>query len=382
MNSQLFIPTKINVGFVERKDTYTKSLAYIIYYDQKGVLRKETSWNSWRDHKIPNQELKNVPTEGFVLNKGVGGQRQSYGWNARNEYIRVYDPRGFEFEISVKNLLFILEECTSTKGKGLEGEFIYSWDGKELVLLPVECQDYKSCTEYTSLQDKKISAKELVVGGIYKTKKQVEYIYLGRYDFYTPYGYTSHGYRFDESNATDYKPKKTHVFYNERENFVPFNSLASLAQIVTDTPVDNLGELSEMFYKSKNGSPVVGVELGERLSSQDFEASRNTYRLSNFGLLHDDNLIQVYEMMQQREYQEGEWKRVDKFQITRGSRYKAYKGLLLSEYTSQYSPSNPFWKAENLLRPTQAEVLASGYQQVIVIFESGSKISLETVITD
>jgi hypothetical protein len=38
---------------------------------------------------------------------------------------------GFEFEISIPNLLYILQECTSTKGKGLDGEFVYAWDGKD-----------------------------------------------------------------------------------------------------------------------------------------------------------------------------------------------------------------------------------------------------------
>lgn len=43
MNTNIFIPTKINVGFQERKDTYTGKLAYVIYFDEKGKLRKETS---------------------------------------------------------------------------------------------------------------------------------------------------------------------------------------------------------------------------------------------------------------------------------------------------------------------------------------------------
>ena len=47
MKTQLFIPDKIKVGYNEREDTYTKKLAYVIYYDQKGVLRKETSWKNW-----------------------------------------------------------------------------------------------------------------------------------------------------------------------------------------------------------------------------------------------------------------------------------------------------------------------------------------------
>ncbi len=33
MNTQLFIPKKIKVGYVERNDTYTKKLGYVIYYE-------------------------------------------------------------------------------------------------------------------------------------------------------------------------------------------------------------------------------------------------------------------------------------------------------------------------------------------------------------
>lgn len=55
--SQLFIPSKIKVGFQDRSGTYTGKLAYVIYYDNKNVLRKEKSWESWRDKKI---DMKSV----------------------------------------------------------------------------------------------------------------------------------------------------------------------------------------------------------------------------------------------------------------------------------------------------------------------------------
>ena len=147
MKTNIFVPQKINVGFQNRNDTYTGKLAYVIYYDEKGKLRKETSWQSWRDEKIPNEEYENVPTEGFVLNKKVGGVEESYGWDVRKTYTRIYDPRGFEFEITIPNLLWILENCNCIKGKGLEGEFVYGWDGKDLVLVPVDTPDYKEIEE-------------------------------------------------------------------------------------------------------------------------------------------------------------------------------------------------------------------------------------------
>lgn len=63
MNSSIFVPKTINVGYQNRSGTYTGKLAYVIYYDEKGKLRKEASWNSWRDDKILNDEFDNVPTE-------------------------------------------------------------------------------------------------------------------------------------------------------------------------------------------------------------------------------------------------------------------------------------------------------------------------------
>lgn len=71
MNTRAFIPQKIKVGFQERKDTYTGKLAYIIYWDNLGKLRKEKSWEGWRNSSIDSIDLSNKPTKGFILNKDV-----------------------------------------------------------------------------------------------------------------------------------------------------------------------------------------------------------------------------------------------------------------------------------------------------------------------
>jgi hypothetical protein len=279
MKTNIFIPKKINVGYQKRTDTYTKKLAYVIYYDQKGVLRKETSWQNWRDKKIPNTEFENEPIEGFVLNKGVGGQRHSYGWNARNEYIRVYDPRDFEFEISVANLLWILQECTSTKGKGLEGQFVYGWQGKELILIPVETKEYDDCMEYTNTQDGKITARELQPGFIYRDNTMKDWIYLGRLEYFEhpskPYYYTkkyggSSGYYYGDNDyylerdektkkayERDLKPQKRHIFIatekiknydgSERKDYYYPKTMNKFKQCMSTSAVDNFAELLEDF---------------------------------------------------------------------------------------------------------------------------------------
>lgn len=185
MSTNIFVPSKINVGFQNRNDTYTGKLAYVIYFDEKGKLRKENSWNNWRDKNIQNEIFDNEPTEGFVLNKNVGGNGGS-GWDIRKAYTRIYDPRGFEFEITIPNLLWILENCNSIKGKGIEGKFVYGWDGKELVLIPIDSPDYKEIQKKSELRKKNefIKAKDLVIGTTYETLNGERYIYMGKHDVY------------------------------------------------------------------------------------------------------------------------------------------------------------------------------------------------------
>ena len=186
----IMIPKKIKVGFQEREDTYTGQLAYVIYYDEKNKLRKETSWEGWRDEKIEAQDFDNVPTTGFVLNKKVGGYKS--GWDIRQTYVRIYDPRNFEFEITIPNLLYILENANSIKGKGLEGNFVYGWDGKDLILIPADAPEYQEIMTATAkvYDQGEIKAKDLVVGNTYGDLNNNGYVYLGKY-FYYVYDYQS-----------------------------------------------------------------------------------------------------------------------------------------------------------------------------------------------
>lgn len=234
-------------------------------------------------------ELENVPTEGFVLNKKAGGY--SSGWNHRSTYCRVYDPRGFEFEITIPNLLFILQECNAMKGKGLEGEFVYSWDGKDLVLLPTSSEDYRASDIYTKAQQGKVSIKELEVGLTYKHKSMVDYVYLGRFNYF--------------DNNKDYKKefdgfscKKAHVFYNitnpSKNEFIALTALAPLISKVTDTQIDNFSEIFDKFTNSRHSNNLALVKTDD----YNIKGTVTSYYFN--GLLEDcfikvdDNKYEVY----------------------------------------------------------------------------------------
>jgi hypothetical protein len=318
---KLFIPTKCKVGYNPRPDTYSGKLGYIIMNDGK-TWRKEHSWKGWiydviseeefevkklaewecridsgrayyqrhvdngdfkdltleayyskiglnnyatfeprlgkiiSDQSFIPKEFDNLPTEGFVLNKKVGGNK--YSWNPRDTYARVYDPRGWEFEISIPNLLFILECCDCMKGKGLSGEFVYSWDGKDLVLLPCNSENYQSSIEHTQLQSKSVKAKELVVGYTYRFANGNDAIYLGKLpkvvsvkDGKEEYIHTDYWNHKSKRTRTKYKNviKKFFAFKdNSYSGYTNYTSISSVKSLVSDVIPENFAELLDTYY--------------------------------------------------------------------------------------------------------------------------------------
>lgn len=377
MKSELFIPEKIKVGYQRRSDTYNGSLAYIIYFDKKGVLRKEKSWESWRDNKISPQEFENKPTEGFVLNKKAGGKAgSSSSWNIRNEAIRVYDPRGFEFEISVPNLLFILQETSCVQGKGLEGEFVYSWEGTELVLLPVCSQEYKLSSGYTELQDKKVSSKDLKEGCSYKTKKQEDLIYLGKFNWYSfdtvkRKEEDEHGVLRRRYDRKATKLDKQYIFLQNNGEYRLLSSLTSLAFENSNIPVSNYAELMDNFSNHKYISkPVSFKEEPLAISWKDLESKKNMWKsyteVYGFIKVREGifNRVHLYKDISS-DYSSGSHK-----YIIRGYRLVVdYNTILINENGLK---ANYQHLSSDILM-TKEEIEAMGLINLIVVSENGSE---------
>lgn len=247
------------MGFQKRDSTYTGKLAYVIYYDEKGTLRKEKSWQSWRDKKIQDLDFENTPTSGFVLNKKVGDYVSD--WNHRQAYVRVYDPRDFEFEITIENLLYILENASSIKGKGLEGDFIYGWDGKELILIPTSSPDYIEISSFNLLVHNqiKLKGKDLKLGGTYLTKENEEWIYLGRFDKwetdYRSKSVNKHGYNI-YPNITKGKAYFFKRECNYGNGIESIKSLNKIISTVSEECVENYAELMDTLQHDPEYSPI------------------------------------------------------------------------------------------------------------------------------
>lgn len=297
MNKRLNIPNKIKIGFQKRGGTYTGKLAYITYINTKNETAKEKSWNGWRDKKIEPLEFDNVPTEGFVLNKTAGGY--STGWNHRQTYCRVYDPRGFEFEISVDNLLYILQECTSTKGKGLEGEFVYAWQGVCLILLPVSSSDYQASKDLINATEK-ITLRSLKVGASYKSRNSDNVVYLGKltwYGFFMENDNNHSIYNISNKNVYKLKSKINHTFVDiDKKKFYSINNTSQLYFMINENELspsdveDYKDKFLHTFYGEANSIKKLFIKKGKKR-----EWHHNTiYDMDDNGVIREIRVHQTF----------------------------------------------------------------------------------------
>jgi hypothetical protein len=233
-----------------------------VYYDDKGVLRKETSWEGWRDNKIEPIEFENIPRSGYMINKGI--QRDGYHWGNGRSVIRVYDPRDFEFEITVDNLIGILMHSDVSK-RDIAEKCVFAWDGKELVLLPVNSEIYEASVNFTKKQAETFSARSLVKGYTYNQKKyDTPLIYIGYFDWYD---WNDDVHFLGGRDDTSFRHKnfgKKHIFYGQSKYgdycfMTP--GIQTFSSVLSEEVAENYASLVDKFFKTPNSQPFVDVKM-------------------------------------------------------------------------------------------------------------------------
>lgn len=179
-NDYLYIPNKVRVGF--KNDGDGTKIAYFIYQDENGKLRKENSWNSWRDKNIEPIDIDNTPLEGYRIRKVRNGYRYSL-WEQRDAKIIIEHPTlNCVFEITPANLL---ELITAEGGAGVDNRgvilspCVMCWCGTALLLMSAKCSEYESSLKHSKEinLNKKIKPE---IGHTYRNRDGYEYTFLGR----------------------------------------------------------------------------------------------------------------------------------------------------------------------------------------------------------
>lgn len=272
----LYIPKKIRVGFQTRKDTFTGKLAYVIYFDEKDKLRKETSWENWRHKSIPYIDVDNVPMDGFIFNKGV--QRYGSSWfGSGRSLIRIYDSRDFEFEINIDNVVNILMHSDVSK-RDITEKCVFAWGGTELILLPINSEEYQQSVEFSARQEQTVTNKELKQGCRYYVKKSKHNEIVTYIGYYKCWEYDSYGWYDNKTGKSLYGNRdkgKKHVFHDGKK-FV-FLTGDRLSGLVSDDVIDNYAELVDQFQGSLLYSPINSMYVDDCVDVPPFAEDQYYY---------------------------------------------------------------------------------------------------------
>lgn len=174
--SKYIAPDEIRVGFNKRSDTFSGMLGFMIYRNKAdGNYGWDKSFTGWIDKTIPEKMISNEFQTGFVINKGQK-RFHHYGGNVK---IRVYHPEGFEFEIPLDNLAFLLHNCTIEKSE-IQNKCIVAWEGSNPYLIP---EIMKDKVEIKKIQEakKKLDERKFIPAAscrrfeFYETESGVEF---------------------------------------------------------------------------------------------------------------------------------------------------------------------------------------------------------------
>ena len=164
-------------------DFLQKNPGYFVVPNRKpylGSVLVDKELNDGEDYKFL-KDLPNTPQLGFRITRSVA----RYGWNGGNKVVRIEDPRGFELEISVDNLVKVMSMTTVANGV-IQKECVWGRSGAVNILLPVNSDIYMDAVKETKVRNSAlISLKDVEVGDNICLKnanaKITEGQYLGLY---------------------------------------------------------------------------------------------------------------------------------------------------------------------------------------------------------
>ena len=184
------IPEKIILG-----KRQTGNQGYLVFSKPDGSIKNEVRFKKWVCEELGGKisNIENEALSGFSIISTVGGNG---GYDKRQAYVQVKDPRGFVIEITDENFIEICKNFGVNKGV-LDGEYVYAFDDKYASLCLVNvldkvCGEYKQNTieYYTPKTKEKVehfSFKNLKPGMIYRAKYIYGYVlamYLGKFNLY------------------------------------------------------------------------------------------------------------------------------------------------------------------------------------------------------
>lgn len=167
----IIIPDNILVGFRNKTDYTWKGTKHLknefmfsfVTYKENNKIKKECSWNNWRDEKIHPREFKNEPLSGYLISDNT--KRSTDWFGSGRSMWRITDPRGFVFEITSENLNAIIDHCVISHGK-IDQKCILTWDSGSMALVTENSDLYQEAISNTQRTQERVYLKDINLGDV------------------------------------------------------------------------------------------------------------------------------------------------------------------------------------------------------------------------
>lgn len=175
-NHTIRIFPKHYVGFTDaRYEGDVVPFAYMTHYEDNAAGRKrQAQVDGWSRGKMNTVIIENKPMIGFRVSRGL----RRLGWAHHATSVRIEDPRGFEVDISVSNMMMLTDNNLLENGEILR-ECVWGRDGGMNVLLPVNSQPYLDATVNTERMASTVNSRSVQLGDVVLLKSGVQGRYLG-----------------------------------------------------------------------------------------------------------------------------------------------------------------------------------------------------------
>jgi hypothetical protein len=197
---------KLYVGFSKRSGNTEDDLLGFATPDgnDKAAEKRKATVDGWRSKDIEPKIVANEPRMGFKI---LDSRRRYRG----NKVFRVYDPAGFELEISAENLCDLIDRSIINKGDILD-QLVWGRLGAANYLIPSSSEEYKAHLRGPTKID--------LEPGMYLVNKTktIAYRYEGRFNFRGITAIAHNLYRHPSSGGTtrDF----TYGFYSSKQTFL------------------------------------------------------------------------------------------------------------------------------------------------------------------
>jgi hypothetical protein len=155
---------KAYVGFVNRHTESGAPLGFLTPYGTDSAAQKRMatidSWVTRNKSSLKAVVIDNTPVSGFR----IADAARRGGWRSTKQtMIRIEDPRGFELEISVENMVRIMSENTVINGE-IMVPCMWGRDGTENVLLPTTSEPYQDAIKNTEREKQSVNLRSVKPG--------------------------------------------------------------------------------------------------------------------------------------------------------------------------------------------------------------------------